>query len=683
MKSFLARINNSDKLAGLVFIIFIAALTYLPLANQLGYYRDDWHVVWGAYTHGPGKIIDLHTIDRPFMGFSYAFGYLVVGDNPLGWQLYAFLLRLGGGIAFYWLMCTLWPKQRLASATAAILFLTYPGFLQLPNANAYHNHLLGFGSGVLSIALTARAITSSGRSSGKLLLGGLSVITGLSCYLIMEYMVGLEGVRLVIIWYLSGTKKPGGWRQQLWLTVKNWLPNLLAFCAFLFWRVFVFKSARSVTDVGELGKTYTSQPVTMIIRLVIETVKDFIESVFLAWAVPFYRLTAQAKYNDLVISVFLALAGVALLLLLWRLISQQQAEPRADSQINDQNWPLDALWVGGLCALVALTPAVLANRQVLYQDAFDRYTLPGSIGAAIVITGLIFYLFSSPWRKWAAGALLFIAIITHFNNAVFFRDFWEYQRQVWWQLSWRAPDLKKDTALIVLLPNNYRLWESYEIWGPANLIYSPLMAPPNISGEVLNSDTLISIMRRESFLRSVRRVEYTIDFENSLLVELPAAVSCAHIIDGQQPVLSEFVDPMIRLVASHSNIDMIDADAAAKTPPGVIFGKEPEHTWCYYYQKASLARQRGDWQTVGHLGDEAMSLGLAPTDDSEWIPFYEGYAHLRRFDEANKIGALLRENYSFLQPYCDQFKGYQITESSDANIEKFIIENICGENWTK
>ena len=100
-----------------------------------------------------------------------------------------------------------------------------------------------------------------------------------------------------------------------------------------------------------------------------------------------------------------------------------------------------------------------------------------------------------------------------------------------------------------------------------------------------------------------------------------------------------------------------------RNPAKIIFGNEPEHGWCYYYQLASLARQKGDWQEVVRLGNEAAQSGLQPTDVSEWMPFYEGYANLSMFDEANNIAAEFRMNPNFINSYCTQFMGTDVTET--------------------
>jgi hypothetical protein len=681
MDKTLKRFLSSENFVSLLLIIFLAALAYLPQVLQLGFYRDDWHVVWGGFTQGPLKIIDLHLTDRPFMGLTYALAYGILGDSPLGWHLYAFVLRVGGAISFYGILKLLWPEQRRAATLLALLFVTYPGFLQQPNANAYSNHLLGFFLGISSIALTLRAALVPSKLGTQILLGSLAALFGVGCYLMMEYMIGFEAVRLILLWYALGRGQKRNLRLRALQTFKRWLPTLSATTIFILWRVFIFKSARSVTDVRSLGKSYASQPFNMLLRVIIESAKDFIDTVLLSWFVPFYKMLDGARYGDLMISLMLVAIGIGLVVLYLRWEqSRSAADPAVD--INTLSpaapWHRDAIWIGALCALVALTPAVLANRQVQYTDAFDRYTLPGTLGGILMVGGAIFHLLRRRRPLWAVVFLLGISLITQYNNAIFFRTFWEYQRQLWWQLSWRAPDLKDNTALVVILPQSYRLWESYEIWGPANLVYSPNSDQVRIAGEVLNSTTLIPMMRQESFLRTMRRVEYPIDFKNSLVINMPTAISCVQLLDGERLEISEYSDPMVRLVASISDISLVKTSAQPLSPPAIIFGPEPARNWCYYYQRASLARQIGNWEEVARLGDQAAQAGLFPQDDVEWLPFYEGYAYLRRLDDSNRIGALLRENYSFIHTYCPQFTAAEIPPGPDEGIERYMIENICG-----
>jgi hypothetical protein len=94
---------------------------------------------------------------------------------------------------------------------------------------------------------------------------------------------------------------------------------------------------------------------------------------------------------------------------------------------------------------------------------------------------------------------------------------------------------------------------------------------------------------------------------------------------------------VLTLTAPYSRLNQIITDAPPPTVPAHIFGTEPTHTWCYYFQKAELARQIGDWEQVAALGDTAIDAGIAPANDGEWLVFIEGYAAVGRCDDARAL----------------------------------------------
>lgn len=69
-------------------------------------------------------------------------------------------------------------------------------------------------------------------------------------------------------------------------------------------------------------------------------------------------------------------------------------------------------------------------------------------------------------------------------------------------------------------------------------------------------------------------------------------------------------------------------------PPEDIFGEEPEHGWCYYYQKADLARQLNDWPRVVTLYEEAEEKELRSKFGFEYVPFIEAYAQVGNWQSA-------------------------------------------------
>ncbi len=673
MTEHVRQLQKREALITVLLVAAMAVLAYLSMAGQLGFYRDDWHVVWSGTVRGPLSVFDLHLVDRPFMGAVYTAAYFVLGNNPLAWYLYAFALRLAGGLAFLGLVRGLWPSRRWETTAMALLFVVYPGFLQMPEANAYQAHLTALLAGLLSLALTVQAL-KSGRRRTAAALTVLAVLSALFSYMIMEWMVGLEGARLALIVYWTLRRQPARLDAARKVFLR-WLPTLAAAGVFLFWRLFIFKSARPVTDTGALKQMYLSNPLGMLLRLAVETGRDFFETAFLAYGVPLYNLTARAGYLDLLAGLGLALIGAGLVWLAWRLLYDEE-EPDEAREPKERSWQAGAAILGAAMILFALLPVTLSNRDVLFADTFDRYTLAAMPGVAILLVAGISALLRRPHQVGAVALLLGISILTHYQNGVYFHNFWEYQRQVWWQLSWRAPDLKDNTALVVQLPEAYRLAEGYEVWGPANLIYRPQSIAPLISAETLNDQSLLQMLRQESYGRSFRRVEYTVDFKNLLALSEPGYGACLHALDRDTMEVSEHEDPSIRLLAAYSSVGLILPDAEPKPPPQGIFGREPAHGWCYYYQKAALARQRQDWAGVARLGDEAAQKGLSPQDVSEWMPFYGGYAQTGDIARANNIGEILRANPDFLAAYCQAAKARPVPEGK---IEQYLITNICVE----
>ena len=88
-------------------------------------------------------------------------------------------------------------------------------------------------------------------------------------------------------------------------------------------------------------------------------------------------------------------------------------------------------------------------------------------------------------------------------------------------------------------------------------------------------------------------------------------------------------------------------DASAAVMPKV-YGPEPVHGWCYYFEKADLARQFGKWDEVASLGDQAFQLDDHPNNPVERFVFIEGYAHKGDWDRALKLS---KESYKVSKEY--------------------------------
>jgi hypothetical protein len=186
--------------------------------------------------------------------------------------------------------------------------------------------------------------------------------------------------------------------------------------------------------------------------------------------------------------------------------------------------------------------------------------------------------------------------------------------------------------------DGYNPQQDYEVWAPVNLIYrNHTAAAPSIQAEVLNSETAYNIIKMKVQDRLVRDIPLHLDYDNLLLISISPLSSCLHVIDGSIPVYSPLEALLTRQVGEYSHIDRIIPTGTAPVPPASIFEAEPKHDWCYYYQKASLARQQGDWEEIGRLYKQVNELKLNTDDKSELMPFFEGLVNLGRFEDARSL----------------------------------------------
>jgi hypothetical protein len=291
------------------------------------------------------------------------------------------------------------------------------------------------------------------------------------------------------------------------------------------------------------------------------------------------------------------------------------------------------LFAGGSFWLVGIEPQL--------HFSADRFTLPFMLGSSLIVVGLIALLGFQPKLQYGLLALLVaFSIGKQFEtNIAYVRD-WDVQHNLFWQLSWRIPALEKNTALISNdLPVTY--FSDNSLSGPLNWIYSP-------PGEMNHILYFISIRLNRGLpdlapgLAFEQNYLATTFYGNTsqLVVFDYSPPSCLRVLDPDIDEVNRYVDPLLRDAAALSNMSMIMHGEVSL--PDSLFSPEPVHGWCYFFEKADLARQFGDWETVTRLGDEAFALNDYPNNPLERFVFIEGYAHAGAWDLALKLS---RESY--------------------------------------
>jgi hypothetical protein len=473
-------------------------------------------------------------------------------------------------------------------------------------------------------------------------------------------MIGLQALGYLGLARFVWTSDPGPAAQRRKRVIAVSLPFLIPLALFLVYRLFFFEAGRGAVNVGNVLAAYQASPLGELGRRLIELGKDFVEAVVFGWAVPTYNLTFAASPTVILTGMAFGLVAALAYRAFARWSDRNDDQP-ASVAPPDRRYR-EFVLIGAFTVVVATVPVILAGRDIRWASAFDRYTLHATLGIGLLVTGLIFTWLRPPARTWAVGLLLGLSVLTHQANASAWATFWSEQRSLWWQLSWRAPGLKPGTLLLVTLPSQ-RFFEDYEVWGPANLIYAPGRENPQIASEVVEELTAVKARQGVREVRSMRvLISIPRDYSKLLMASWPRAAACVHVLDRDQLEASPADSSLALSLGASSDIDRIETGAAPAVLPERIFGPEPEHGWCWFYQTASLARQQRDWDRVVELADQAHQLNLSPQDPTEWMPFFQGYVNRGRWEEARRIAIELRQDPLAARTLCGALSGGTFTD---------------------
>ncbi len=531
----------------------------------------------------------------------------------------------------------------------SLLFLLYPGFLSQPNAIDYLCHQAGLAAGLLSIGLTIRAVQAK-TLTRRIFLYFISILFGWFYLGQIEWYIGLEFLRFACILLILT-------RQNVSLLLKAGrfflysLPALSAPGVFLVWRLFFFESERGATDVDLQLGDLRARPFTFLIKYFSVLVNDFLDVLIHAWWLPLRRLSAGMNPQDWIPGLGIALLALLLLWMASRVIQQPE-----DAEAGQRyGWRRDVLWIGLGAIVFGLFPVILVSRSVDFKN-FSRYTLIASVGAAMLWPLALSYISSLRLRNVLFEILIISASLTHYANGLAKSRETEALRSFWWQVSWRIPQLEKGATLVTHY--SVAAEEDYFTWGPANLIYYPesdneKYVQPAVFSVLLDQETIDKAVAREPQKYSSRRsiVSYP-NHRNLLIITQPTPGSCAQVIDHNQVELSSSEDERVAALAPYSESEQVLLGQFFRTPPAIPFDSEPPKEWCYFYEKASYARQVGDWDEVLRLGEESISQGYFARDQIEWMPVLQAYASSDNIVRLNLIASFMTSDLQARQQAC-------------------------------
>jgi hypothetical protein len=658
-----------------IILLVVAALAYGLLIPQLGFYWDDLPMSWVRYQLGPQAMAQYFSTNRPVWGLLYQVTTRLLPHVPIYWQIFALFWRWLGGVVLWAIIRKLWPERSHLALGVSLFFLLYPGFNQQWGSYLYSHFFIVIFFYLSSLYLMLRGGWRN--TIPALLLSALNLW-------MMEYFFVLELARPFVIW-ISLHDESISPRQRFRRTFNLWAPYLAVFILAVLSRLFVFNN--QIYGFGIENELRTEPPNAVIILM-----QNILTSLWtvsaVAWAQIFQipnPISAGPRTSALYAAVTLVTFGIV-----YFYIRRIQNTKPAASQRDDSVETISKFsttnrrqigWIFGLGLVMLMLggpPFWLTGVPVSLGFPANRANLSFMLGVSLVLAGVL-ELIQMKTRIVILAVLVALAAGRQFLWANDFRRDWSAHKNFFWQMTWRAPGLAPDT--LVLTNEELTYYADNSMSAALNWIY----APDNHTGRV---DYLLfyPTNRIGAGLPSLQpnvKVNYSYlagEFKGSTsqsVVFYYAPPGCLRLLDPEIDPYNHLIpaDSLLREAAFISSTTPILKEATARMPD--VYGPEPVHGWCYYFEQADLARQQKDWKKISALGDQALALHDYPNDPLERFVFIEGYAHVGEWPQAEELTMIsYRVSKDFVGPLLCRLWD-RIDRETEAGAEKpAVIEEI-------
>jgi hypothetical protein len=651
-------------------LLLLVALAYGLLIPWMGFYWDDLPFAWFLRFFGPAEFIESFRPFRPLLGPIFQVTTSIFGGHPLVWQILGLIIRFLLALEVWSLLRKVWTTRQNSVLWTVLLFTVYPAYGQQWVALTHINQeLIPLLFLLASFIITAHILRNE--NAPKYFTAFAVVLQALGLFS-TEYFFGLEILRfffiLVILAEVIHDRK-----DLLKKSLLQWMPYLIVWIVNAVWTYSYHQS--TAYNSYEINIASMLSP----LALVNEFIGTLSLSGFTAWMGTFsiFASVDGSATQMIAFAIFIISSAVVFLVM--------QAKNEEPATFNLQHSTVSQGWQATLIGMVAIfagrLPSWAAGLPLKIEFDYDRFFVSIMLGASLFIVGLADLTLREKRAKLILLSILIgMSTAYQFTVANTYRRDWANQQDFFWQLAWRAPAIKENTALLTYeLPFKYA--SDLQLTAPLNWMYAPELKGRDIPYVLYFLKTRFdtaSIKANEPIDLQYRTVNFNGSTSNSVVI-YKEADGCLRVLDpvyGSAETVPGANDYLINAIPL-SDPSRIETDAPMPVLDKTLFGVEPARGWCYFYTQAEIARLANDWEGVVKIYKKAQNDGFSPFMPVENLPFIEAFAMTGDTDIAIKLTERTAKGQEVLCPaLATLWERVSQTQGSSVDAQS-VFQNEC------
>ncbi|MDO9546250.1 MAG: hypothetical protein Q7J07_05820 [Pelolinea sp.] len=617
------RSYTQNKFSFPIILFLITFLTYGLLSPWMRFFHDEYSIL--LFHQRMNDVSLFFEGNRPFLAYIYKPLLTIFGSNYFYWFLFGITTRWFHALCLFFLIKEIWSDDQYLSVTASLFCLIFPAFQAQFAFMIFGILFLLFSFFLLSLKFSLMALKGG---TNKTALITIALVFSFINLVTSEYFFTLEILRYLILGFYLANKDKQNWVKKF---IRESMPYLLLFFALSVWR-FSQQSAET-TYAFNKGQQLSSVSFSLVFNFLNQIMTDVWNVSFGAWLYALYPRHLLENLSDKVFMIFFIISvsiGIICFLLLRH--SRRNNHFTKIQHITIFTFSITAIFSAGI-------PFWIAKLPIGEFYMFSRWTIPFMPGISILFAWLFHSCRNRQLANFVCALLIALGAGNQLLIANSFRHDWNKQQAYFWQFKWRIPTLQENTTIFSnMLGFDYE--NSDEISGALNFFqpdlhdqtipifqfYLPERAGTALLPEIRSGIPLLGRRYYDSFRGNSSQI-IIIDFQYP---------SCFKVLDPEIDIFNPSIDTLLKeALFLADNALILDEQPYLNTDQiEHIFGKQPEPDWCYYFEKAELARQVEDWDQVRIISNTVKELGLYPRDQREWFPFIEGYTQNGNWDEA-------------------------------------------------